>query len=752
MSCQGENNYGGYALTLVDLLDTLVVLNQTEDFRKSVTWLIDNLRFDTDLNVSVFETTIRVLGGLLSGHFLAQDADLELFPGYQGQLLSKAVDLADRLLPAFQTPTGIPFGTVNLKHGVPIGETVVANVASAGTLILEWGLLSRLTGDPKYEAVAKRSLDSVWAKRSKIDLVGTHIDITTGEWTEHRTGIGAGVDSVYEYMLKGYIMFRDPTLMDMFNKSYNAVMKYQNKAPWYADVNMMSGAVTSPVFNSLAAFWPGLQTMIGDYASAAQTLKAYFQVWRRYGFVPEGFNFVTNDVHEGQVGYPLRPEMAESAWYLYQVHRDPIWLQAGADMVDSIENRTKVACGYAAVHDVRSHTLSDFMDSYFLAETLKYLFLLFDEDNWLLQHYGGFVFTTEAHLLPLHFEEKKETELPSSDKASNSSLFFTCSMPSLTERLTVQDLKRSEFHTQHPRSTDAPSALEAMHKFSAFAQQLLDRIPPKELRANALNGKVVVRFADPMAAYRRFTSSGQLVFPIGYGGSSNPTERTHEQDIKYAKLVLSGIHEGLPKGQQQQLIDLVRHGEVVVAVEEQVGRSSNSYASTLKLQRAFGSRTEPRTIDSVAGPFGQFEIGGTQVSGLLQSADPVDGCTSSSPLTEHPYEDAVVLMPRGGCSFVVKIHMAQLAGAKGVVVYNRLLQSGGHGIQQPEEAFVMGPDPDHADKEAAIAIPTATISAEEGENLMDQLKVGPVPITLSLVADKGQRGAKMLLAAQGAVV
>ena len=111
----------------------------------SVKWIADNLRFDTDLNVSVFESSIRVLGGLLSGHFLAEDKSLKLFPGYKGELLSKAVDLADRLYPAFQTRTGIPYGTVNLRSGVPQGETLVANVASAGTLILEWGLLSRLT-------------------------------------------------------------------------------------------------------------------------------------------------------------------------------------------------------------------------------------------------------------------------------------------------------------------------------------------------------------------------------------------------------------------------------------------------------------------------------------------------------------------------------------------------------------------------------------------------------------------------------
>jgi len=336
-------------------------------------------------------------------------------------------------MPAFDTPTGIPVGTVNLRYGVPEGETREANVAGAGSLIVEWGLLSRLTGEPKYEAAARKALESVWAKRSTIDLVGTHINIDSGDWTEQVSGIGAGVDSLYEYMLKGYLLFGDNEYLTMFKKGYDAVMKYQRKGPWYADVHMISGAVAQPVFNALAAFWPGLQSMTGEHNEATTTLDAYFEVWRRFGFTPEGFNFVTKEVQEGQTGYPLRPEMAESAWYMYRATQDSKWQESAADMVDSIDKFTRVSCGFAAIEDVRSHQLADHMDSYFLAETLKYLYLMFDDDNWLVQHYGGFVFNTEGHILPLNYK-------PHEDSPSKASLqgSATCKSQSRLERLAAQ--------------------------------------------------------------------------------------------------------------------------------------------------------------------------------------------------------------------------------------------------------------------------------------------------------------------------
>ena len=104
--------------------------------------------FDPNINVSVFETNIRIVGGLLSAHLLARKAGVKLEAGWPctGPLLRLAEDAAKRLLPAFDTPTGMPYGTVNLRNGVPNGETPVTSTAGVGTVVIEFGALSRLTG------------------------------------------------------------------------------------------------------------------------------------------------------------------------------------------------------------------------------------------------------------------------------------------------------------------------------------------------------------------------------------------------------------------------------------------------------------------------------------------------------------------------------------------------------------------------------------------------------------------------------
>ncbi len=124
------------------------------------------------------------------------------------ELLTLAIDLADRLLPAFDTPTGIPYARVNLKTGVEQDEVLDTCSAGAGSLMLEFGLLSRLTGDPKYEVAARRAFFAIWSRRSSLDLIGNGISVKNGEWLAPAVStIGAGIDSFYEYALKVGIIF-----------------------------------------------------------------------------------------------------------------------------------------------------------------------------------------------------------------------------------------------------------------------------------------------------------------------------------------------------------------------------------------------------------------------------------------------------------------------------------------------------------------------------------------------------------------
>lgn len=181
-------------------------------------------------------------------------------------------------------------------------------------------------------------------------------------------------------------------------------MRYLYTDPWYVEVNMNTAALVWPLFNSLQAFWPGLQVLAGDIDPAIRTHAAFFSVWKKYGFTPEGFNLATFSVQHGQKSYPLRPELIESTYWLYKATRHPRYLDAGREMVASLQHGARCACGYCHISDVEFHKQEDHMESFFLAETVKYLWLLFDlaagPDNLLENGPYKYIFSTEGHLLP----------------------------------------------------------------------------------------------------------------------------------------------------------------------------------------------------------------------------------------------------------------------------------------------------------------------------------------------------------------
>lgn len=239
-----------------------------------------------------------------------------------------AKDLGNRLLPAFETKTGIPIHRVNLLKGVPPQETRETCTAAAGTLILEMGLLSRLTGDARYERAARRALRALWERRSAINLVGSTVHAGTGKWLQRHTGIGAGVDSFYEYLLKAYVMFGDEELLRWFNIAYAAVQDHTLWGPWNVEVNMVKGKwqpysfyVSSlqvrchamrcdalrpstrmphtrsdqPTHQSNSsihnqAFWPGLQVLAGELPAARTSFRAFYSLWQHFRALPELFD------------------------------------------------------------------------------------------------------------------------------------------------------------------------------------------------------------------------------------------------------------------------------------------------------------------------------------------------------------------------------------------------------------------------------------------------------------------------------
>lgn len=266
---------------------------------------------------------IRVLGGLLSAHILAEGsmpgfAHMRV-AGYRGALLRLARDLGERLLPAFeQAPqsTGLPYAFVHLQRGVvaqPVAEQCTAGI---GTTIMEFAVLSNLTADERFARASLGALGRLWAYRSEHELLGNTIDIHTGKWLNSFASIGAGADSFYEYLAKGALMLDSKPLQAMFDAAYTAVgMHLQQGAHFaHADMNNPAGR-RQQVHGALQAFWPALQCLVGDAEQAVPTHEAIMAAWDKYGLMPEQYSVskVSGEVSAGHVPYPLRPEVRAAA-------------------------------------------------------------------------------------------------------------------------------------------------------------------------------------------------------------------------------------------------------------------------------------------------------------------------------------------------------------------------------------------------------------------------------------------------------
>jgi len=372
-------------LTPVDALDTMILMGLNAEAATTREFIARNLTFDRDIYVKNFEITIRVLGGLLSSYQLSGDK----------RLLELARDLGNRLLPAFNSPTGMPYVNVNLKSGAVRGEQT--NPAEVGTLLVEFGALSKLTGNPAYYEKAKRAVVELYNRRSSIGLVGAGINIRTGAWTDPTSFIGGGIDSYYEYLLKCWLLFGDRDCEQMWRSSIEAVNKYvADDGPaglWYGEVNMNTGARVGTVFGSLDAFFPATLALSGDLDRARRLEESCFKMWTTFGVEPQELDYSKMKV--AYDGYPLQPEIIESAFYLYRFTSDSHYLDMGRTFFDSLERYCRTDVAYAALRNVETKEKKDEMESYFLAETLKYLWLLFAPSATL--DLTEVVFNTEAH-------------------------------------------------------------------------------------------------------------------------------------------------------------------------------------------------------------------------------------------------------------------------------------------------------------------------------------------------------------------
>jgi hypothetical protein len=373
-------------LGAIEGMGTLYLMGETAEADSVREFLAQNLSFDKDFFVKNFEITIRVLGALVSGYQMTEDA----------RLLELARDLGDRLLPAFQkSPTGMPYMYVNLRTGEVKGTK--SNPGEIGTMLVEWGALSQLTGDPKYYNYAKYALLQVYGRRSPLDLVGTWLDVETGEWLDPDSHLSACIDSYYEYMVKAAILFDDKDCWEMWRTSSAAIFRYLADTTatglWYGHADMNTGKRTKQWFGALDAFFPAVLALAGELKGAAELQRSCMLMWNRHGVEPEQFDY--DRMHAARNRYFLNPEIMESTYYLYVYTGDDHYRWMGKALFDSLRTYCRVENGYAELQDVITKEKFDRMESYFLAETLKYLYLLFAPPEVL--DFRTHVFNTEAH-------------------------------------------------------------------------------------------------------------------------------------------------------------------------------------------------------------------------------------------------------------------------------------------------------------------------------------------------------------------
>ncbi len=386
LSMKGYTTYGqSLLLTPVDAYDTMILMGLMKEAEETKKLILDSLSFDKDISVKNFEITIRVLGGLLSAYQMSGEK----------RFLLLAEDLGKRLLPVFESPTGMPYVNVNLKTGSVHGR--VTNPAETGTLLIEFGTLSKLTGNDLYYKKAKRALVDTYKRRSPIGLVGESIDVETGAWIGMDSHIGGMIDSYYEYLYKCWKLFGDQECRSMWEESIPIVNRYLSDTVrgqfWYSRIHMNTGIRKHRVFGGLEAFMPGLLAYSGDIERAEKLQQSCYAMWNKHGIEPEMYDYGADTVR--YKNYPLRPEIVESAYYLYKATGDTVYQRMGVTFFQSIRKYCRTESGYAELSNVITKEQSDMMESFFLAETLKYLYLLFAPPQTL--DLDSVVFNTEAH-------------------------------------------------------------------------------------------------------------------------------------------------------------------------------------------------------------------------------------------------------------------------------------------------------------------------------------------------------------------
>lgn len=429
VSKHGEEWFG-LGLTLIDALDTLWVMGLKEEFKAARDWVDQHLEagFKKSQDVNLFETSIRVLGGLLSSYRLSGDA---IF-------LTRATDLAQRLLPAFKTRSGIPFSDVNLGQGTAHAPQWGADssLAEVTTVQLEFKEVARAAKRPDLAAPAQRTNDLV-AKLTELNpLPPIFINADSGQLSGSTVTLGARGDSYYEYLLKQWLQTgrTERVYWDRYAAAMRAVLDKllrQSSGPLKLTfVGELLGGSFSPKMDHLVCFLPGTLALAYHFhpdgqgcaeakrflgAAEKLTETCHHMYDTAVGLAPEIVFFHTEaGATEDIIIKPqdshnlLRPEALEAIFLMHRVTGDPKYREWGWKIFQAFEKYTRVATGgYSSLERTIENPprMKDKMETFFLGETLKYCYLLFSDDSVL--PLDKWVINTEAHPLPVYIPGNK---------------------------------------------------------------------------------------------------------------------------------------------------------------------------------------------------------------------------------------------------------------------------------------------------------------------------------------------------------
>nr|XP_036676169.1 mannosyl-oligosaccharide alpha-1,2-mannosidase IA isoform X1 [Drosophila suzukii] len=430
--------FGAYDLgaTIVDGLDTLYIMGLEKEYREGRDWIERKFSLDNiSAELSVFETNIRFVGGMLTLYAFTGD------PLYK----EKAQHIADKLLPAFQTPTGIPYALVNTKTGgaknygwASGGSSILSEF---GTLHLEFAYLSDITGNPLYRERVQTIRQVLKEIEKPKGLYPNFLNPKTGKWGQLHMSLGALGDSYYEYLLKAWLQSgqTDEEAREMFDEAMLAILdKMVRTSPGgLTYVSDLKFDRLEHKMDHLACFSGGLfalgaATRQNDYTDKYMEVgkgitntchESYIRAPTQLG--PEAFRFSeaveARALRSQEKYYILRPETFESYFVLWRLTHDQKYRDWGWEAVLALEKHCRAAHGYCGLRNVyqQEPQKDDVQQSFFLAETLKYLYLLFSDDSVL--PLDEWVFNTEAHPLPIKGANAYYRQAPVTLPASNAS-------------------------------------------------------------------------------------------------------------------------------------------------------------------------------------------------------------------------------------------------------------------------------------------------------------------------------------------